>query len=163
MDSSPSEYHHTQLGYTMLAGMSLGIVVLAAAGVKALREMPSGVPRTMALSLLCVVLLLIVSAAVTFSSLTVDVRDGRLAWHFTGRIIRGSALLADVESASVAINSPAYGWGIRETPDGRLYDVSGLHAVRVRMRDGRRFSLGTDDPEGLAAAIRGEVRKGESR
>jgi hypothetical protein len=163
MDSSPAEYHHTQIGYTMLVGMSLGVVVLAAAGANAMRAMPSGTPRTVGLTILGVVILMIVSAAVTFSSLTVDVREGQLAWHFTGKIIRGSASISEVESASVAKNSPAYGWGIRETPYGRLYNVSGLHAVRVRLRDGTQFSLGTNDPERLAAAITGEVAKGETR
>ena len=47
-----------------------------------------------------------------------------------------------------------YGWGIHLTPYGWLYNVSGLDAVAITLRDGRKFALGTDDPEGLVAAIR---------
>ena len=40
------------------------------------------------------------------------------------------------------------------TPYGWLYNVSGLDAVAITLRDGRKFALGTDDPEGLVTAIR---------
>ena len=46
------------------------------------------------------------------------------------------------------------GWGIRLTPYGWLYNVSGLEAVAISLRDGRKFALGTDDPDGLVTAIR---------
>ena len=39
-----------------------------------------------------------------------------------------------------------YGWGIHLTPYGWLYNVSGLDAVAITLRDGRKFALGTDDP-----------------
>ena len=48
-----------------------------------------------------------------------------------------------------------YGWGIHLTPYGWLYNVSGLDAVAMTLRNGRKFALGTDDPQGLAAAILG--------
>ena len=47
-----------------------------------------------------------------------------------------------------------YGWGIRLTPYGWLYNVSGLDAVAITLDNGRKFALGTDDPHGLVAAIR---------
>ena len=46
-----------------------------------------------------------------------------------------------------------YGWGIHLTPYGWLYNVSGLDAVAIALRTGRKFGLGTDDPHGLVAAI----------
>ncbi len=42
-----------------------------------------------------------------------------------------------------------YGW---------LYNVSGLDAVAITLRTGRKFALGTDDPHGLAAAIQAAIR-----
>jgi hypothetical protein len=44
--------------------------------------------------------------------------------------------------------------GIHLTPYGWLYNVSGLDAVAIRLRNGRKFALGTDDPYRLTAAIR---------
>jgi hypothetical protein len=46
------------------------------------------------------------------------------------------------------------GWGIRWTGDGWLYNVSGLRAVELRTRHGKRYLIGTDRPEELEAAIR---------
>jgi hypothetical protein len=46
-----------------------------------------------------------------------------------------------------------YGWGIHLTPYGGLYNVSGLNAVAITLRNGRKFALGTDDPRGLVDAI----------
>ena len=50
-----------------------------------------------------------------------------------------------------------YGWGIHLTPFGWLYNVSGLDAVAITLRAGRKFALGTDDPHGLLAALRAAI------
>jgi hypothetical protein len=47
-----------------------------------------------------------------------------------------------------------YGWGIRITPDGLLYNVSGTRAVEITLTDGSKLRLGTDEPEALCQAIR---------
>ena len=46
-----------------------------------------------------------------------------------------------------------YGWGIHLTPRGGLYNVSGFRAVAVRLKGGKRFLLGTDEPERVCEAI----------
>ncbi len=46
-----------------------------------------------------------------------------------------------------------YGWGIHLTPYRWLYNVSGLEAVAITLRNGRKFALGTDDPQDLVDAI----------
>ena len=45
-----------------------------------------------------------------------------------------------------------YGWGIRKTPKGWMWNVWGRSTVLVTLTD-RQFLVGTDDPEGLAAAL----------
>ena len=47
-----------------------------------------------------------------------------------------------------------YGVGIRRTPKGWMWSVWGFDTVLLHLSDGRRFLIGTDDPEGLAAALR---------
>lgn len=46
------------------------------------------------------------------------------------------------------------GWGIRRGPEGRAYNVKGRHGVQLVLRTGKRVLIGTQDPEGLVAAIR---------
>jgi hypothetical protein len=45
------------------------------------------------------------------------------------------------------------GFGIRVRPGRRLYNVSGLDAVELRLKTGDIRRIGTDDPRGLAAAL----------
>ena len=45
-----------------------------------------------------------------------------------------------------------YGFGIRRTPKGWMWNVWGLSTVLVTLTD-REFLIGTDDPEGLATAL----------
>lgn len=45
-----------------------------------------------------------------------------------------------------------YGWGIRRTPKGWMWNVWGRDAVRVTLTE-KEFLIGTDDPDGLAAAL----------
>ena len=45
------------------------------------------------------------------------------------------------------------GWGIRLIPRGWIFNVSGFDAVEIQMKNGRRYRIGTDEPEALLAAI----------
>ena len=47
-----------------------------------------------------------------------------------------------------------YGAGIRRTPKGWMWSIWGLDTVILNLSDGRCFLIGTEDPEGLAAALR---------
>jgi hypothetical protein len=55
-----------------------------------------------------------------------------------------------IQSAMVWLN----GFGIRVRPGWRLYNVSGLDAVELRLKTGDIRRIGTDDPRGLAAALK---------
>jgi len=46
------------------------------------------------------------------------------------------------------------GFGIRMRPGFRLYNVSGLDAVELRLRSHDIRRIGTDDPQGLAGALK---------
>lgn len=64
-----------------------------------------------------------------------------------------------IERANIASAEPFrmpwwYGTGIRRTPKGWMWSVWGLDSVLLQLSDGRGFLIGTDDPEGLAAALR---------
>jgi hypothetical protein len=104
------------------------------------------------LPLAVTILLLVV--AVLFGSLTVTVGTRDLVIRFGPGPIGKRWQLAEITDAQAVTNPWWYGWGIRVTPVGWLYNVSGLGAVEIRLSSGKRARIGTDEPERLAAAIR---------
>ena len=88
-----------------------------------------------------------------FGSLTVEVDEEELRHWFGPGFWKKSYQLLDIESAKVVRNSWFWGWGIRLTPHGWLYNVSGLDAVQLQLRSGRKLRIGTDDPQGLIEVI----------
>ena len=88
-----------------------------------------------------------------FSVLEISIDAQHLTWRFLPVFITKSVLLADILEAKPTRTSFIYGWGIHYTDRGWLYNVSGLGAVHIRMRNGKQFMLGTDQPAALADAI----------
>ena len=68
-------------------------------------------------------------------------------------LIRRSFRIEDIQDVRVVRNLWYYGLGIRLTPQGWLFGVSGLDAVEIRLKDGRRFRIGAKEPQQLIAAI----------
>jgi hypothetical protein len=91
--------------------------------------------------------------AVVFSSLTVQVTDRKLVFYFGPGFWTRRFALDDIVSVEVVRNSPLYGWGIRYTHHGWLYNVSGLDAVEVTVRGQEQLRIGTDEPEALKRAL----------
>jgi hypothetical protein len=86
-------------------------------------------------------------------SLTTAVSDRDVQVWFGIGLIRRRIPLHRITSANPVSNRWIYGWGVRWIPDGWLWNVSGLDAVELALVTGRRFRIGTDEPEQLAAAI----------
>lgn len=137
-----STYKHTQVGYFILLtiGVVLAAVALSWASARGPRE-----------SLIIVAIVL--AAGILFATLTIEIDHDSLRWRFGPGLIRKHVRLSDIESVEPVRNRFWYGYGIRLTPQGWLYNVSGLDAVEVRLRSGKTFRLGTDEPDRLGAAI----------
>ncbi|MGE0359427.1 MAG: hypothetical protein AB7H93_03265 [Vicinamibacterales bacterium] len=90
-----------------------------------------------------------------FGTLTTAV-DGDAATCAFGPIplIRKRLAIADIRGATAIRTSPLWGWGLRLTPRGWLWNVSGLDAVELELANGGRFLVGTDEPLELLAALR---------
>ena len=136
-------YRHTQIGWVMLGG------AVAAAAV-AVPLLPLGqVPLPVAITLL-----LVVAALGVFSTLAVEVDRDELRLAFTAGLIHKRIPLADVVQFRRVKNAWWYGFGIRVIPGGgRLWNVSGYDAVELRLKNGQRFRVGTDQPVALVLAI----------
>jgi hypothetical protein len=137
------QYEHTQVGYLIITVMAAVMVyisiILARAGI-----------NWIAIG----VLIIIAIALVLFSSLTVVIREDELEARFGPGPIRKRFKLNEIESCKVVKNHWYYGWGIRLTPHGWLYSVSGFYAVEIMLRTGKKFRIGTNVPQELEAAIR---------
>ncbi len=135
-------YRHTQVGW-----VTLGVVAAIAAFI--FYRLP-GPPATPSLVPVLVILALVASL---FATLTVEVDREAIRLHFGVGLVRKRIPLAQV-SAWQAVRNPWYwGWGVRLTPCGVMWNVSGLEAVELALPGGRRFRLGTDEPEALVCAI----------
>jgi hypothetical protein len=140
-------YEHRQIGTLMVVVLCLAAAV---AGTTAIMNQSEGRWLGLAIALGCTVL------AWLFSSLTVIVNGNELQWYFGPGAWRYRMARADIANVSIVRNSPLNGFGIRMRPGFRLYNVSGLDAVELHLKNGEVRRIGTDDASGLAAALRGD-------
>jgi hypothetical protein len=135
-------YRHTQVSYVTLV-----VMLVAALGIVALG-------RLSPLPVAFVVAGLIIVSAVLFSSFTVEINDRELRFHFGPGFWRKRFPLTEIVGANATRSSWWEGWGIRITPRGMLYNVSGTDAVDITLRSGQHFRIGTDEPEVLVQSVR---------
>jgi hypothetical protein len=135
-------YRHTQPGtLTMFACLLCGGVGSAMAWHAGQR--PASI----------VLIAIMLTAAVLFSSLTVEISDNELRWYFGPGLWTYRLPLTSIENVTVVRNHWWNGYGIRMAPGFRLYNVSGLDAVELRVGANDVRRIGTDDPQGLAQAL----------
>lgn len=137
-----TKYEHTQIGY-LLIYVLLGAAMLAGFGAIMRHD-------GIALAVAGIVLLTIPG----FYKLRIKVDNETLSASFGIGLIRKRILIANIESCEPIRIRWWYGWGIHFTPYGLLYNVSGWNAVAIRLRNGKKCAIGTDDSQGLVEAIR---------
>ena len=136
-------YEHTQVGYFIIvpivgAIVAIGII-LANTGV-----------NWIAITVLVVLAVIVI----LFHSLTVAISGEELVVQFGPGAIRKRFKLNEIESCQAVRIPWYYGWGIRSTPDGMVFRVSGFRAVEIKLRTGKKYLIGTDVPQELEEAIR---------
>lgn len=89
-----------------------------------------------------------------FSRLTITIDSERVRASFGPGLVHKTIPLAEIADCEPVRTKWWEGWGIHLSRFGWLYNVSGWDAVAIRLRDGRRLALGTDQPNELADAIR---------
>lgn len=100
------------------------------------------------------VLLILIGVLIAMSHLTVTIRDGTLKIRFgLVGLIQKEWPLETIVSARAVTTPWYYGYGIRWTPHGMLYNVSGNHSVEIQIRSGTKVRIGTDEPEALVKAL----------
>jgi|TARA_Y100000310_G_scaffold222258_2_gene223956 hypothetical protein len=102
------------------------------------------------------ILSLIILVIASFLYLTVTIDDKYLRIKFGYGIFRKKFVLNEIISAKAVKNHWYFGWGIRFWfwPKMWIFNVSGFDAVEIKMKNGRLYRIGTDEPNKLEQAIK---------
>ncbi len=140
-------YHHKQIGRTIIIILSLVSALLVPLFVMKKQLEP------MAIFLVANALIIIL-----LGSLTIEVTPSTLQFSLGLGVIRRRVPLADIAGWEEIRISLLSGWGIHRTLRGWLYNVSGLTGVEITLKNGKRITLGTDEPSRLCGALQAAKR-----
>lgn len=135
-------YRHTQIGYPLIAGLVITI------GIELYLIVSIGFTVMVA-----AIFGMLLATMLLFATLTVTIRSDDITACYGIGLIKKRITLSEVASCRIVRNKWYYGWGIRLTPHGWLYNISGLNAVELTMRDGKKVRIGTDVPQELERVI----------
>jgi hypothetical protein len=96
-----------------------------------------------------------------FHSLSVRISPEWVRLSFGIGLIGKKFAVGDIESAAVVRTHWYNGWGIKKIMGGWLFNVSGFDVVEIRLGNGRRYMIGTDEPQSLCEAIEGAIAQGK--
>jgi hypothetical protein len=136
-------YRRTQVGTATVVAVGGSAVLLALIGAGT-----GWLPATVA------VMVLLVAALGMFCCLTIEIDGRQLRCFFGPGLIRRTIAVHEIVAARPVRNRWYYGWGIRLTPSGWMFNVSGLEAVELSLASGARFRIGTDRPGEVIEALR---------
>ena len=145
--SAVGPYRHTQIGYATLIGTGAALITQIGNATRDLRKHRRRAWISVPMAFVMVGILAL------FSSLRVEVDGERVTASFAGGLLPRHVALAEIKDAKVVTIPWRYGWGIRRTPRGWLYNVWGRRAVELTLAEERTFTIGSDQPEALLAAI----------
>jgi len=102
-----------------------------------------------------ILLIFILLSIASFLSLEAVINENYLRIKFGYGIYRKRFLLKEIISVKIVKNHWYYGWGIRLWlwPRMWIYNVSGFDAIEIKMKNGRIYRIGTDEPRKLEKAI----------
>jgi hypothetical protein len=107
-------------------------------------------------------ILILIICLLIFYKLTIYIDDSNVAFSLGVGLIRKKYPLSQIEYCKPVKNSALYGIGIRLTPEGWLYNVSGLYAIELGFKNRKKIRIGTDKPEEVAQVINKLLNKSGS-
>ena len=140
-------YEHTQSTNAFVVGF-VAYIALISLIVAAVGESPWLVVIPGAVVAIPVGLVLLGASALT---VTVTAEDVHLRWRL--RWPTKSIPRSEIVSVERVRNKWWYGWGIRLTPNGWMWNLWGLDGVKLNRTSGKGFVIGTDDPDALLAVL----------
>jgi len=139
-------YSHTQPGY-------LTVIVAGSVVAFLLRQWSRLGPISWG------VIIALAAAMFFFSALTVRITDESLCFFFNTGLYGRQIPLTAIASCRVTGTSIIEGWGIRSTPGGMLYNISGTRAIEVRLHGGERLRIGSNQPDVVCERLRIAIEK----
>jgi len=139
-----AQYRHSQPGYVTIAA---GLIMVTAGMITYAYGMPLGT----------ILALLGVFILVWGYKLTVEIRDGILKFWFGPWVFWKNIPLENIAYCG-PFKGVIFGWGIHWFPGGWLYNVSGMKAVTIVLKSGKKIHIGTDEPVRLIEAINSALR-----
>lgn len=123
----------------------------------------TGFDEAMPAIILGFVILTFIICLLIFYKLTIIIDNTNLTFIMGIGLIRESYALSDIENCTPVRNSAMLGVGIRMTPSGWLFNVSGLSAIELTFKNRKtKIRIGTDKPEEIAAVVREKISGGQA-
>ena len=146
-------YKHTQFSYLMLVVTLIVLALFAWAYITASAEPVSY--NSGSNFVMTSIMALIVFLLASFVSLQVTIDEKYLWIKFGYGIFKKKFSLDDILSAKTVKNHRYYGWGIRIRfwPKMWIFNVSGFDAVELKIKNGKIYRIGSDEPKKLEQAI----------
>ena len=143
------EYKTRQTGWVIIgiciaiiAGLSIFLISLSPTDPSALPALYFTIPFFLSLILL-------------FGQLETRVTTDRIIIKFGIGLIKKTILLNEIKSVKKVKNTFWYGWGIRYTPHGWLWNIAGYEAVEIEYKEKRKnFRIGCQSNKELQNAIK---------
>lgn len=139
-------YQHSQTGWFVIPVLLLFTVVGLV--VASDDEVQVGVVVA-----ILVMMFAILALGIYLSRLDVTVTEDQVVAAFGFGKPRRAFDLTEITDVRAVRNSWWNGWGVRKIRNGWMYNVWGLDAVQLELQSGKSFRIGTDDPDGLVAAL----------
>ena len=160
--ASGAVYRHRQIGWPIIGIMGGLLLALGCAAIVLFLRARPPIGDEMKGLLLTFVpgVLLLLAVLISFASLTVVAEEYALEIRFGLGLIRKKFRYDDIRECRAVRNSWLLGWGIRWFPGGWVFNVSGFDAVELLMKSGKRYRLGTDQPEKLREVIQRKLSRG---
>jgi hypothetical protein len=96
----------------------------------------------------------------TFYKLSISIDSSHVSFRLGIGLVHKRYSLSEIESCRPVKNPFWYGIGIRLTPDGWLYNVSGLYAIELTFKSNRsKIRIGTNKPEEISQTINSLLEK----
>lgn len=132
------------------------IIVFGGAGIASLYMVEMSdkerLPSAILIAVFCLAIFLL------FSKLESTVYTDRIEIKFGVGIIKKTILFSEIETIEKVTNKFWYGWGIRLTPHGWLWNISGYQAVQFNLKGKTKgFRLGCSDHGKMAEAIQSQL------
>ena len=149
--SEPISYEHTQ-GTNRVVTFLLFFWPLVAVGFASVLSTPAGGPvdswRAIAIVFVPLAVLYVGVQLLTISISSTEIKlRWRLGWP------NKSILRSDIASIERIRTKWYFGWGIRKVPNGWMWNIWGRDAIRLNLRSGKCFVLGTDDIDRLEQVL----------